>query len=199
MQTKHLALSIFTALSLMGASSFAKQVAIDTNTSKVQWLGKKVTGQHNGTVKLKSGTVDIEGSNIKSGNFDMDMTSIVVEDLKDATYNKKLTDHLKSDDFFGVDKFPVSSFKITSVKPIKNKKDGTHEITGDLTIKGVTHPVTFPATVEVKNGVATAKGKAVIDRTKYNIRYGSGKFFQNLGDKMIDDTFQVDLDLQAKI
>jgi polyisoprenoid-binding protein YceI len=162
-------------------------------------LGKKVTGQHNGTVALKSGKVDLDGKTLKGGKFEIDMNSIVVEDLKDPTYNAKLTGHLKSDDFFGVAKFPTSTFVITSVKPVKNEKDATHEITGDLTIKGITQPVTFPAKVEFKDGEAHAKGKAMVDRTKYNIRYGSGKFFENLGDKMISDNFEMDLDLAAKL
>jgi len=199
MKTNKIALSLLTVLSLTGAMSFAKNFPVDTSQSKVRWLGKKVSGQHNGTVNVKSGTVDLKGNNLKGGNFEIDMPSIVVEDIKDAEFNGKLTGHLKSDDFFSVEKFPTSTFKITSVKPLKSKKDGTHEITGDLTIKGITHPVTFPATVEVKNGVAKAKGKATVDRIKYNIRYGSGQFFKNLGDKMIDDQFQIELDIQSKI
>src|SRR5690606_22867425 len=126
------------------------------------------------------------------------MTSIIVEDLKDPEYNGKLVGHLKSDDFFSVDKFPVATFKITSVKPT-NKNLGTHEVTGNLTIKGITHAVKFPATIEFKDGLATAKGKLKVDRTKYNIRYGSGKFFENLGDKMIDDNFEIELNVISKI
>jgi polyisoprenoid-binding protein YceI len=201
-------LAIFAAATMMGATStamaYGKEKAataanleVDSSKSSVRWLGKKVTGAHNGTIALKSGQVELDGKNIKGGVFEIDMGSIIVEDLKDPEWNKKLNDHLKSDDFFGVATHPVSTFKITSVKPLK-KKDSTHEISGDLTIKGITHPVTFPAKIEVKGNEASAKGKVTVDRTKYNIRYGSGKFFDNLGDKMINDEFQLELDLKSK-
>lgn len=176
----------------------AKPVAIDTGASKLDWVGKKVTGQHNGTVALKSGEVELEGNSIKGGQFDIDMSSIKVLDLTDEKNNAKLTGHLKSDDFFGVEKHPTAKFKITSVKPVKGKKDANVEVTGDLTVKGQTNQITFPALVDVKDGKASAKGNISIDRTKYNVRYGSGKFFDNLGDKMINDNFDIALDLKTK-
>ncbi|HUP57575.1 MAG TPA: YceI family protein, partial [Bdellovibrionota bacterium] len=101
--------------------------------------------------------------------------------------------------FFGVDKHPVSTFEITSVKPLAGSPEATHEIAGKLTIKGHTEEVTFPAKVSVEDKKATAHGKVKVDRTKYNIRYGSGKFFDNLGDKMINDDFEIELDLTSKI
>lgn len=192
---------LLTTLSLLTTAvspAFAKTVALDPSQSKIHWVGKKVTGQHEGTVALKSGQIEIDGKNVKGGRFEIDMTSIKNDDLKDAEYNTKLTNHLKSDDFFGVEKHPVSTFTITSVKPLKNRADATHEITGNLSIKGVTQPVTFPAKIDVSGGKAHAVGKVTIDRTKYNIRYGSGKFFENLGDKMINDTFELDLDFTSK-
>jgi polyisoprenoid-binding protein YceI len=200
--------AMFAAVTMMGATSTAlaqgkgkgaavANLEVDSSKSSVRWLGKKVTGEHSGTIALKSGQVELDGKNVKGGIFEIDMGSIVVEDLKDPEWNKKLNDHLKSDDFFGVANHPISTFKITSVKPVK-KKDTTHEITGDLTIKGITHAVTFPAKIEVKGNEASAKGKVTVDRTKYNIRYGSGKFFDNLGDKMINDDFQLELDLKSK-
>lgn len=179
--------------------AFGKTVEIDPAKSKVGWTGKKVAGQHNGTVSVKSGQVDLEGDTLKGGEVLIDMSSIKNEDLKDPEFNAKLTGHLKSDDFFGVEQHPTSKFKISSIKALKGKKDATHEISGDLTIKGVTHPVSFPAKIEVKDGTASAKGKLKIDRTKYNVKYGSGKFFENLGDKMINDEFELDLDLKSKI
>lgn len=172
-------------------------VVVDPAKSAITWLGKKVTGQHNGTVALKSGQVFFDGDTLTGGEFEIDMTSIRCDDLKDAEYNKKLVDHLKSDDFFSVDKYKTVIFKMTSVKPLEGKKDATHEITGDLTIKGVTHPVTFPALIVVKDGQASAKGKVTVDRTQYGIRYGSGQFFKDLGDKMIDDNFELGFDLQS--
>ena len=176
----------------------AKPVAIDTATSKLSWVGKKVTGQHNGTVNLKGGEIDLEGSTLKGGQFEIDMSSIKVLDITDAKNNEKLTGHLKSDDFFGVDKHPTAKFKITSVKPLKGKKDANVEVTGDLTVKGQTKPITFPAMVDVKDGKGFAKGNISVDRTLFNVRYGSGKFFENLGDKMINDNFDIALDLRTK-
>jgi polyisoprenoid-binding protein YceI len=195
---KIFAIAALTTFSVAGLAA-NKTMQIDTTQSKVGWLGKKVTGQHNGSVALKSGSIEMDAKGIKGGQFEIDMTSINNEDLKDAGYNKKLVDHLRSDDFFSVAKHPMSTFVIKSVKPLTGNKDATHEITGDLTIKGITQPVTFPAQVEVKGNKASAKGKVVIDRTKFDVRYGSGKFFQNLGDKMIDDNFEITLDLKTKI
>lgn len=188
---------LFFTAALAASACFAKGTPIDVHQSHVKWVGKKVTGQHNGTIALKSGEVDLAGDSLKGGKFEVDMTSIVCEDLKDAETNAKLIGHLKTDDFFGVDKNPTSTLVIKSVKPAaKPTKDATHEITGDLTIKGTTHPVTFPAVVEVKGGKLHATGKIDIDRTKYNIRYGSGKFFQNLGDKTIYDNFELTFDVK---
>lgn len=192
-------LSVVSAFSLVGSMAFAKNVDVDLGQSKLGWVGKKVLGQHNGVIKLKSGVVDIDGNNLKGGSFEVDMTSIVVEDVKDPKSNADLTGHLKSDDFFGVANHGTAIFKITSVKPLADKSQGTHEITGDLTIKGATHPVTFPATIEFKGKQASAKGKMTVDRTKYDIRYRSLKFFGDIGDKAINDNFEIDLDLKTKI
>jgi polyisoprenoid-binding protein YceI len=192
------AMMIMTAFSASQALAKAKELSIDPAQSTIKWTGKKVTGQHHGVINLKSGTVEVDKDALKGGQFEVDMTSIKNEDISDAENNAKLTGHLKSDDFFGVNKFSTATFKITSVKPLKGQKDATHEITGDLTIKGITHPVTFPAVVEVKGDKASAQGKVTIDRTKYGIKYGSGQFFENLGDKMINDTFELDLDLKSK-
>jgi len=190
-------ISLFMVVSFVSAVGWAKTQAVDFDQSKVLWTGKKVTGQHNGHLKLKSGQVEVDGKTIKSGLFEIDMDSIVVEDLKDAGYNKKLSDHLRSDDFFAVAKFPTSTLKINSLKPLK-AKGATHEVAGDLTIRGITHPITFPVAIEFKDGKATAKGSVSVDRTKYNVRYGSGKFFKGLGDKMIDDNFNIEFLVQTK-
>jgi polyisoprenoid-binding protein YceI len=202
---KKLSVSVLSALTLVAfaaPTAFAKSVAIDSGKSSVRWLGKKkvVDSKHFGTIGLKAGAVELDAKNqLTGGQFEIDMTSMKDEDLTDAGYNAKLIGHLKSEDFFSVDKHPTSRFVIKSVKPLKGKADATHEIAGDLTIKGITHPVTFPAKIEVSGKEAKAAGKVVFDRTKYEIRYGSGKFFQNLGDKIIDDTIEIDLDLRAQI
>lgn len=180
------------------ASAEAKTVALDPAASTINWVGKKVTGQHHGTVNLKAGEVELANNTIKGGNFEIDMNSIKDIDLTDEGYNKKLITHLKSDDFFGVEKYPTSTFKITSVKSLAGVKDANTQITGDLTIKGTTESISFPAQVEVNGEKATAKANLKVDRTKHNVRYGSGKFFQNLGDKMINDEFELALDLKTK-
>ena len=117
---------------------------------------------------------------------------------KDPQDNKKLQGHLMSPDFFNVKAHPEAIFKITNVKKMKSKS-ATHEITGELTVKEKTEKISFPVTVKMENGMATAKGTLSVDRTKFDVRYGSGKFFENLGDKMINDNFDVALDLKAKM
>ncbi|PJJ54947.1 YceI family protein [Hymenobacter chitinivorans] len=163
--------------------------------STLGWLAKKVTGQHNGTVQFQSGQVLVKGSQIVGGTFTVDMTSI-----KDNDQSERLVGHLKSDDFFGVDKNPTATFVITSVTPIKGAaKDADNvTITGDLTIKGKTNPLSFPAKAGVKSGVAAASGTATIDRTKYDIRYRSKSFFESIGDKAIDDAFTLTFNVIAK-
>jgi len=181
-------------LLLLSYTANASDYVLDKNTSGVKWLAKKVTGQHHGTIALSQGTLQVKDGNPSGGEFLMDMNSIVCEDLNDATWNQKLIGHLKSDDFFSVEKFSVAKLVLTNVK---EKSGNTFTFSGDLTIKGTTNPIVFDAEVLISNNTAKAKGQMVIDRTLYNIRYGSGKFFENLGNKMIEDTFTLDFDLTA--
>jgi polyisoprenoid-binding protein YceI len=173
---------------------FAADYKIDKSNSKVKWNGKKVTGEHYGTIDLKSGNLEVDNNKIKSGTFTMDMTTIVSEDLTNESMNKKLVGHLKSDDFFSVDKFPGSTFVI---KESEHKSGNTHSITGDLTIKGITHPVTFDSEVVIDGNNLRAKGKIEVDRTMYDIKFRSGRFFSDLGDNLIYDTFTLDFDVVA--
>jgi polyisoprenoid-binding protein YceI len=167
--------------------------------STIGWLGKKVTGQHNGTIQFKSGQVLVKGTQITGGTFVVDMNSIKDTDLTDADYNAKLIGHLKSDDFFSVEKNPTATFVITSIKALKGDAAGNNAtITGNLTIKGKTNPLSFPAKIGVKNGVAAASGTATVDRTKYDIRYGSKSFFESIGDKAIEDNFTLTFNVIAK-
>ncbi len=204
MRTRSVPYFLATALALVlaspGLAADPAEFKVDTSSSTLKWLGKKVTGQHNGTIQIKRGQLKVIKNAIVNGDFAVDMTSIKVEDLKDPEYNTKLVNHLKSDDFFSVAKHQEATFAITEVKARAKAKQGepTHDVTGQLTIKGITHPITFPATIEVKNGQVTARAKFKVDRTKYEVRYGSGKFFENLGDKMIYDDFELELDLSAK-
>ena len=178
-----------------------KIVSLDLSQSKIEWTGEKLTGSHTGTVNLQSGQAIIEDGQLVGGKFEIGMQTIVDKDLNDEKDNAKLTKHLKSDDFFGVESFPTTTFTITKAKALPATKGGqaNYEISGDLTIKGITLPITFPAAVEISEKVAKATAVLAVDRTKYNVRYGSGKFFENLGDKLIYDEFKINLDLRGDI
>jgi polyisoprenoid-binding protein YceI len=192
------ALSVFFIAIGVATETTGKEKAvfkINTEKSTVNWTGKKVTGQHTGTLKLDNGEVSVDGEKISMANVKMDMNSIVCLDLTNPETNKKLVGHLKSDDFFSVEKFPHSEFVATGFKAGSGKED--YMVTGKLTIKGITHEISFPATVKIVNGQMTANGTAKIDRTKYDIKYGSGSFFKGLGDNMIYDDFEIEFNLVA--
>lgn len=163
---------------------------IDTKTSKVEWVGSKITGKnHTGTVSLSEGGLQLEGGKIAGGKFTIDMTSINVTDL-DGGMKEKLEGHLKNDDFFSVDKFKTANLAIKSVSG--------DNVTADLTIKGHTHEVTFPAKVVTDaNGSITATADIEVDRSKFDVRYGSDSFFDNLGDKAIDNVIKFHVTLKG--
>ncbi len=175
-----------------------EKVSFSPTASIVKWEGKKVTGQHDGTIAVKKAEITMNGKDLKGGEVEIDMKTIANTDLKDAEYNKKLVTHLSSEDFFQVEKFPTALLKIKSSKSVPGFAGPTFEVTADLTIKGKTNEIKFPALVDTKNGVTTAKANITIDRTKWEIKYGSGKFFQGLGDKMINDEFKLDVLLASK-
>jgi len=188
--------SIFLLVAVVALSAFKNPTkpvtyTVDASKSTITWVGKKVTGSHNGTIALKSGTLNVNGKSVTGGGFIIDMTSI-----KDADGSAKLEGHLKADDFFGADKFPTSNFVITKVAG----SGANVTVTGNLTIKGITKPLTFPATVAVNaDGTITATAaKIVVDRTKYDIKYGSKSFFESIGDKAIYDEFELAVKLVAK-
>lgn len=170
--------------------------SVDVKSSKIGWTGYKVTGQHTGLVNLVRGTLAFDGDMLSGGNFEIDMTSISCTDLE-GEWADKLVGHLKSDDFFGTSNYPTAKFNITNV--VSRGKVGEYKITGDLTIKNTTKPIKFNANV-VKNAtndmVATATLK--IDRSEFDVRYGSGSFFDSLGDKTIYDEFDINLNLVIK-
>jgi polyisoprenoid-binding protein YceI len=163
--------------------------------SNVRWLAKKVTGQHNGSIAVKGGSMNIEGESLIGGDLVIDMGSLLVLD-QTGDAKADLEGHLKSADFFNVSKFPETRMVITSVKK-RNKHE--YEVVADLTLLGVTKPVKSTVLV-VPSGdsMANISGGIAIDRTEFGLKYGSGKFFQNLGDKMIDDVFMVTFDLKAQ-
>ena len=178
---------VATVILLMSVSAvFGQKTHINAEESKIVWTGKKIGGSHTGEIKLISGHLELNGNRIAGGEFVIDMNSITNTDLKDAEYNQKLVGHLKSDDFFSVDKFPATSFVITNASSFKGNKA---HVEGELTLKGITESVSF--VVENKGNVYLASME--IDRTKFDVRYGSKSFFNNLGDNAINDIFTLDV------
>ena len=163
-------------------------VSIDTESSSLFWKGYKVTGEHEGTINLNSGELVYEGDKLVGGKFIVDMQSITVTDIS-GKGKTNLEGHLKSSDFFSVEEHPEAHLNLTKV--ISRGTDGSYKVIGDLTIKGITNPVKF--NISTENGMMNAD--ISVDRSEYNVRYGSGSFFDNLGDKTIYDEF----DLMVKI
>lgn len=184
-------LSIITLIS--SGEGTKETYKVNGSESSVSWLGEKVTGKHNGSVVLKDGSFTFEDGKLTGGTFTVDMTSITDEDLS-GEYKTKLEKHLKSDDFFGVEKYPTSTFLITSAVP---QGPGKYKIIGDITIKGKTEEIRFPANLEEKDGKVTGTANITIDRSKFDVRYGSGSFFDNLGDKTIYDNFELTVNIVA--
>jgi polyisoprenoid-binding protein YceI len=187
--------SIFTlVLALFTAGSYAtepvaeEKVSVKAEESTVTWKAYKVTGSHTGTVALKSGDLVFDNGTLTGGEFVVDMTSIICTDLE-GEYKQKLEGHLKSDDFFSVQNHQNSKLVFTDVKATGKN---SYEVTGDLTIKGITKPVTFDVSVYGSKATATLK----VDRAAYDVRYGSGSFFDDLGDKTIYDEFDLVVDLE---
>ncbi len=168
----------------------AENYVVNTSSSVLKWNGKKVAGEHYGKISLKEGSFTLKNDKLTEGKFVIDMKSITSEDLPAGEWNDKLVGHLKSDDFFGVEKYPESILIIKSSTPLK---DGKAKVKGELTIKGITHPIEFDA---VQNGM-NVTAKITVDRSLYNVRYGSGKFFQNLGDKTIYDDFTIEVSINT--
>jgi polyisoprenoid-binding protein YceI len=177
----------------------SKELKVDVNASTINWHAEKVVGQHDGTVKIKQGSINVKDGKIVGGLVEVDLTSLDNTDLTDADSKGKLVGHLKSEDFFDVAKFPVSKLEITEVTPIQNAASGqpNYTVKGNLTIRGVTKGITFPATLNVSESKVTGNATFDIDRTEFGLKYGSGKFFEGLGDKMIKDNFTMKFNVTA--
>ncbi|BDS10717.1 YceI family protein [Aureispira anguillae] len=172
---------------------------IDLEKSKIYWKGYKIMGFHSGTIQLSEGQIDFKDGNISSGSFTVDMNSVVVSDLMDAGQEEEedeephdekaeLAEHLMDSDFFDAKQFPKATFVIQKVS-LHNKN--AYTITGDMTIKGIQQTLTFDA--QLKSNIITAT--VSINRTSFGIKYGSGSFFSNLGDRAIKDEFSLDISL----
>jgi polyisoprenoid-binding protein YceI len=196
----------------------AERYQIDTTQSEVRWVGSKVTGRHPGTIDIQDGSLAVEDDRIVGGRFVMDMNTILVRDENmDAESNVKLTNHLKSGDFFEVDQHPTATFEITAVEPITTASaeaqdtdteytqfrdysefrlaNPTHMVSGNLTMKGETKSITFPARISLENGEVQAKANFNINRTDWNLTYRSDR---SVGDKLIYSDVNLGFDIVAK-
>ncbi len=183
-----------------------EKYTVSVKDSKVHWLAKKVTGQHEGDVLIKSGEVTIKKKKLEGGNFTIDMTSITCTDITSEGMNKKLVGHLKSADFFGTETHTTATLAITSAKATGSTsmwaetttdKSEEYEVVADLTIKGKKSPVTFKAYILQDAKTVKAKAKITFDRTKYDIRYGSSSFFEGLGDRAIYNDVELTINVTA--
>jgi polyisoprenoid-binding protein YceI len=173
---------------LVAFAASAQTFEVKTAQSTLKWTGKKVVGgSHYGKIALTEGSFTLKNDQIESGKFVIDMTSITCDDLSGDMANR-LVGHLKSDDFFSVETYKTATLELTSSTKLSNGK-ATGK--GNLTIKGKTHPIEFEATQKGEKFTANI----TVDRTLYDVRFGSGKFFTNLGDNMISDNFTMEVEL----
>lgn len=172
-----------------------RKVLVDIPESTIRWDGYKVLGSHHGSITLSSGEFLFNENEMIGGHFIMDMNSIVVEDLEGDS-KERLENHLKSDDFFGVASHPYAQFDIVKVSP--GSADGTYLIEGNMTIKDHREYIDFEAEIMNDNGRIEAIAKIQIDRSKFDIKYRSGSFFSNLGDRAIYDNFDLTVHLVSE-
>ncbi len=174
--------------SSIGDSSSLSDLKINTQLSNIKWIGSKVLESHDGTVNIDKGVLEInDDGELVGGEFVIDMNSLLCTDIENEKYKKKLEDHLKDEDFFDVQNFPNSAIKITDVDKVDAE---SYNITAELSIKDITHSINFDANIikQESNYEVTANFK--IDRTKWDVQYNSGNFFENLGDKLILDEIE---------
>ncbi len=187
MKLKNLTYVIF-LITVFCCNVYSQELILDNMNSSIKWTGKEITTKtHFGSIKFKEGKISMKGEKIISGSFIVDMTSIDCEDLSGKSKNY-LESHLKSEDFFGVEDYPKASL---SIKTSELKSDGNQLVKGDITIKGITQPISFKMSIQNKEG----KAKLIFNRAKHNVTYRSGNFFQNLGDKLIYDDIEIEAQL----
>ena len=179
----------------------ATSYTTNLDSSRIEWLGIKPTGEHFGTLAIDSGILYVNDGKLMGGEFTLNMNSITVLDIKNPEMNKKLLDHLKSSDFFHVDSFAKATFRFNTVLPIENKEkvNQTHTIEGNLTLKGVTRKISFPANIAItSDGVEAQTPQFFINRTEWNVNYGSKSIFANLKDNFINDEMGVKITLKTE-
>lgn len=192
MKLVFITLLTFLSFASLAQKASTKKIDIDLKQSKLEWTGKKLGGEHYGEIQLASGYLTFTKNKLTGGAFEMDMASITCIDITDEKSNKRLVDHLKSEDFFSVVRFPKSTFTITKVE---SKSATEYMVTGNLTIKGKTNPITFTTKLNIVNNQTVAEATMVFDRSKYDVKFGSQSFFENLGDKLVYD----DVDMKVTL
>ena len=186
---KNVALAgILAFISLSFTTINGEKKEIKTQSSKVVWKGYKVTGSHQGTIALESGSLTFHQDELVDGEFTINMRSLVNTDLE-GEYRGKLEGHLKSDDFFGVESYPTATLEF---KKVKSTGKNSYHVSGNLTIKGKTNPISFDLSIYGNKASASIK----IDRTEYDVRYGSSSFFDGLKDNAIYDEFDLVADIE---
>jgi hypothetical protein len=166
-----------------------KNFEIVSDQSNIDWIGRKVTGAHNGTIPVKNGSLTLTNNQLTGGKFIIDTTAINILDVTDPATNAQFAGHLASDDFFSSEKYPEAIFEISTVNG--------NQVEGNLTIKDITHPISFTADVNTNGNTVNASGKIVVDRTKYNMKFRSGNFFKDLGDTLIYNDFDLNVTITA--
>ncbi|MFM1998890.1 MAG: hypothetical protein RL204_837 [Bacteroidota bacterium] len=193
-----LAVAVFAASSAFAQLTDGK-FNIDYKASTINWHAEKVTGSgHDGTIRVSSGQVTVAKGNVSAGKMKVDMNGITCTDLTDAEMNSNLINHLKSADFFNTAAFPDANFEVVSVKAEADKAGNTHKITGKFTIKGITKEITFPAKVTGTATQVNINGTFNLDRSLFDVKYGSTSFFDSLGDKAINNDIRLTFNLVAK-
>tara|TARA_B100001113_G_scaffold209818_1_gene172083 strand:- start:572 stop:1165 length:594 start_codon:yes stop_codon:yes gene_type:complete len=182
-------------LTFFSFSFHTNKVNVNKNNSTVIWTGSKPTGSHTGNVSIKSGYLTFDHGRLVGGNFTIDMTSITCTDIEKESKNKYFVDHLKDEDFFDVTEFPEANLNIKKVKRLNAQE---YEMSGEMTIKGITNDLTFTSEVKLTGNSYVAIAKIIIDRTKYGVEYKSANVFKNLGDKFIYDEIEFDIFLVSE-
>ncbi len=196
--TAHAMLILLASLKASPLLAKPRNYQVDIKRSQVEWEGAKVSGKHTGFVSVKSGRLRLKNKRLR-GSFIIDMNSITCSDVRNPKYNQKLVDHLKSEDFFHSAKYPTAKLRILDARPQASQKNVAanapqkYIVQAKITIRGVTRKIRFPAQIQFrqKPDQIHAKGLLKLDRTLFNVKYKSGKFFEGLGDKLIYDTFRI--------
>lgn len=195
---KKLRVLTLAAITFLTSTAFAHEghYSINTGSTTIEWLGEKVGGEHKGMISIKKGDLHFDGDKLSKVSIVMDMTSITCTDIENAEYNAKLIRHLQSDDFFSTASNPEATFTSTSVK-LLDAKTGKYEVVGNMTIKGKSHEQKFEVIATKEGDKVNASAKIVIDRSNYDVKYGSKSFFEGLGDKVIYDDFNLTVKMVA--